>query len=266
MTEPDPPPIEKVPREKPPWTPLRVLVWGVAGFVGVTLLNLFLLDFLDHRSRSRYHRRSEALGDLKQQALAATNYYTVHGVLPPHGTGEPGGPPVAWMTAMLPYMDERAVHESIDFAQPYTAPENAAAFGTEIRTLRSPHRRDHVRPDGLGAAHYAGNRPLFAPAGRLDAIPDGVTYTLLIGEVNVAAGGSAAWGDPANLRSAAAAINTPVGFGGNGRGGNGRGGNGRGGFVIVLADGRAEFINETIDPAVLAALGTPDGGEALDEF
>ena len=250
MTEPDPPL-----REKRPWTGLRVLVWAVAGFVGMTLLNGCLLGWVQSVSHRKTSLLNESLTNVKMQGLSVIIASLSRGGDLPDGRGRPGEPPVSWMTAALPYLDERAVHERIDFSKPYAAPENAAAFATEIRTLRSPHRRDHVRQDGLGAAHYAGNRPLFAPAGRLDDIPDGTSQTLLIGEVNVAAGGSAAWGDPANLRTAAGPINSPVGFGGNGRRG----------FVVVLADGRAEFINETIDPAVLAALGTPDGGEAIDD-
>ena len=159
------------------------------------------------------------------------------------------------MTAILPQMDERDIYESIDFARPFDDPANAAAFGTRVGSYVSPHVRPAPPVGGLSPAHWAGNRPMFAAGGGFDAVPDGVSTTLLLAEVNAATGAPVAWGDPSNLRTADRSLDSPTGFGGNDL---------AGGLIVVLADGRAEWIQDTIDPAVFAALGTPDGGEVVE--
>ena len=237
-----------------PWTGLHALKWGFGALLLATVCNgclLVLFGLSDGRRAPT--RRTEALNDVKNLALATTNYWWPDHAMPPHG--EPAGPPaVSWMTAILPQMDEAELYASIDFDRPFDHPANAAAFATRVSTYSSPHVRPTSMIGGLYPAHWAGNRPLFAAGGGFEAVPDGVSNTLLIGEVNAATGVPTAWGDPANLRTADGPLDSPTGFGGNGRGG----------FVAAMADGRAKFINDGIDPAVLAALGTPDGGETVD--
>lgn len=205
-------------------------------------------------------RTLESQNNVKQQALAVTNAATMSsGAFPstrPAEGDDPAAPPVSWMTEILPFMDQRVLYRNIDFARPFDAPANAAVFGVAVRGYESPDAAADVRPGGLAPAHYAGNRPLFSGDWTFDAVgeADGVTNTLMIGEVNAADGAPAAWGDPDNLRTADAPLNGPTGFGANGAGGK---------IVVAFADGRAALLNPDVDPAVLAALGTPDGGEAI---
>ena len=240
--------------------------WAIAGIVLLCtvvplgcVIGLLVALLVPAVSGARGAARSmESQNNVKMQSLAVTNYATfAGGVFPPHGEADvdPDAPPVAWMTAMLPFMDERPVHRSIDFTKPFDAPENAAAFSFVVPSYTSPDAASDTVPGGLAAAHYAGNEEVFVPGLTLDKVSmaDGVTNTLMIGEVNAASGAPAAWGDPANLRSAAAPLNGPTGFGANGSGG----------IVVAFADGRATQISPEIDPTVLKALGTPDGGERV---
>ena len=64
------------------------------------------------------------------------------------------------------------------------------------------------------------------------------------------------WGHPANARDPAVGLGHPAGFGGPWRGGA---------TNVVLADGAATFLSPDIDPAVLTALATPAGGEAVGD-
>ncbi|MEM9704067.1 MAG: DUF1559 domain-containing protein [Planctomycetota bacterium] len=240
------------------WTPLRILAGSIAAIICVTMLNVVLLPFLFHSTRNKHSRSLESKNNVKHQALAVTNYYTRDGALPPHGKPPaPDAAPVSWMTAMLPMMDERRLYESIDFAEPFDAPANEAAFSKRIYSYVYPGEDEHLA-NGLAAAHYAGNELVFVPDLTLDGIgqADGVTQTLMIGEVNVDTGVPTAWGNPSNLRSAASPINGPTGFGANGPGG----------IVVGFCDGRATLISADIDPAVFKALGTPDGGEEINDW
>ncbi|MFH5804542.1 DUF1559 domain-containing protein [Alienimonas sp. DA493] len=250
------PPAEPPPKQ--PWTPLRILGWAVAGLAGATFFNVMLLPLwgLSVQTRRIHSHATIAQNDVKNQALAVTNYHTGHGAFPPHGgDADPDAPPVAWMTAILPMMDQRALHRSIDFTQPFDAPANAAAFSTAVRSYTSPYVGDAPLSSGLAPAHYAGNELVFLPDLTLDAVrqADGLTRTIMLAEVNAETGAPTAWGDPANLRSASAPINGPTGFGANSPGA----------IVVGFCDGRVTNFNSEIDPAVLAALGTPDGGETV---
>jgi hypothetical protein len=88
----------------------------------------------------------------------------------------------------------------------------------------------------------------------LKEFTDGTATTLLIGEVNA---NFEPWGRPGNARDPARGVNTsPYGFGGP---------LGAGGALFGMADGSVRFVGEGISPAVLRALSTPDGGEAIGE-
>jgi prepilin-type processing-associated H-X9-DG protein len=89
-------------------------------------------------------------------------------------------------------------------------------------------------------------------------ITDGLSNTLLAGEVN---GNFKPWGYPANWRDPALGINkSPDGFGSPWRR--------RKGANFLFADGSIHFIQDDIDPVILKALSTPDGGETSnsDDF
>jgi prepilin-type processing-associated H-X9-DG protein len=63
------------------------------------------------------------------------------------------------------------------------------------------------------------------------------------------------WGKPGNWRDPALGIN---------RRADGFGGPFVGGANFLFADGSVRFIKNTVEPAVLKALGTPDGADPLE--
>jgi len=62
------------------------------------------------------------------------------------------------------------------------------------------------------------------------------------------------WGDPTSLTVPEKVI------------GPGRKSPSTGGTHVLLADGSVRFIPEDIDPEILKALSTPDGGDKIGEF
>ncbi|HBL48512.1 MAG TPA: hypothetical protein DDZ90_34530, partial [Planctomycetaceae bacterium] len=134
-------------------------------------------------------------------------------------------------------------------------------FETRLIVLQSPGMQyDFTEAEGDATgykpAHYAANsRVLSANSGMdLRKIKDGTSYTILAGEVR---SGIKAWGDPTNFRDPTEGINrNPRGFGSPFTGG----------AHVLMGDGSVRFLSEDIDPDILKALSTPQGGEPVGEF
>lgn len=207
-------------------------------------------------------RRSTSKHNLKQIGLALHNYHDMYRQFPVGGTFDKAGQPQhSWATQLLPYLDQKTMYEQINFDQPWTAADNREPFETRLPSLQSPGMPyDFTEAEGEAAgykpAHYAANnRVLSANSGMdLRKIKDGTSNTILAGEVR---SGIKAWGDPTNFRDPTEGINrNPRGFGSKFKGGT----------HVLLGDGAVRFVSEDIDPGVLKALSTPNGGEPVGEF
>jgi hypothetical protein len=146
--------------------------------------------------------------------------------------------------------------ERVDMSLPWNDPKNQKFFRGVIPLLTNPSMPDAPLrdPNGFVLAHYAANcRAMKFGAFRpLNEFTDGTDNTILIGEVNT---NFRPWGDPANVRDPARGINrSPFGFGGPPA---------SAGVLFGMADGSVRFVSESVSPAVLRALATPDGGEAI---
>lgn len=206
-------------------------------------------------------RRSVSKNNLKQIGLALHNYHEFNDRLPPGGIFDRAGQPQhSWITQILPYTDHASLYHKIDFQQPWTAEANRQPFQTKVNLFEIPNRssteRNQKQLNGYMPADYAANAHIMNVNSGLNfkEIKDGLSNTLLVGEVN---SGVKAWGDPTNFRDPILGVNDdPRGF----RGAN------EGGAHFLLGDGSVRFINENIDPAVLKALATPNGGEDVSDF
>lgn len=207
-------------------------------------------------------RRTSSKINLKQIGLALHNYHDTHRLFPVGGTFDKAGQPQhSWVTPLLPYLDQQPLYDQIDFNQPWTAADNRQPFETRLIVLQSPGMPyDFTEAEGKAAgykpAHYAANsRVLSANSGMdLRKITDGSSNTILAGEVR---SDIKAWGDPTNFRDPTEGINrNPRGFGSPFKGG----------AHVLMGDGAARFLSEDIDPEVLKALSTPQGGEPVGEF
>jgi prepilin-type processing-associated H-X9-DG protein len=198
--------------------------------------------------------RTQSLHNLKQIGLALYNYQDTYGSLPPNRFNETGRPMHSWIAASLPYLENAPLYQRIRFDVPWNHAENKAAFAT-VLFLTSPSKREKsINADGYALAAYAGNGWVLGgrPPLRTADFTDGTANTILAGEVNSEL---KPWGDPTNWRDLARGINrVPHGFGSPWKGG----------ANFLFADGTVKFLSDSTDPDVLRALGTPDGGEAVN--
>jgi prepilin-type N-terminal cleavage/methylation domain-containing protein/prepilin-type processing-associated H-X9-DG protein len=198
--------------------------------------------------------RMQSINNLKQIGLGLHAYHEAEGVFPPGGTFDPEGRPLhGWPAMILPFLEQADLYDDIGFGVPWDDPRNASPFRTTVPAYLFPGIPERRDTEGYAVSHYAGNAHLLGgdvPRSQRD-VEDGTSSTLMAGEV---AGGFRPWGDPTNWRDPALGINrSPEGFGSRNPGG----------ANFLLADGSVKFLNDTIDPGVLKALGTPSGGEVV---
>lgn len=221
-----------------------------------------IFEDIHMRGEPQAARRSTSKHNLKQIGLALHNYHDMYRQFPVGGTFDKTGQPQhSWVTQLLPYLDQNTLYEQIDFDQPWTAADNRETFETNFILLQSPGMPyDFTEAEGEATgykpAHYAANsRVLSANSGMdLRNIKDGSSNTILAGEVR---SGIKAWGDPTNFRNPTEGIN---------RSPRGLGSMFKGGAHVLLGDGSVRFLSEDIDPSVLKAISTPNGGEPVGEF
>ena len=202
-------------------------------------------------------RRIVSANQLKQIGLAFHNYEQANHVFPPGGTFTPDGEMRhSWETMLLPYMEGYGDIKP-DMDLPWNHPDNAQYFKVELREFLNPGFRGEHRVDeqGYGLSHYAVNSRVLGPnhAMRTKDVTDGLSNTIFAGEV---ADHFQPWGHPVNWRDPALGINTsPDGFGAPWSDG----------ANFLLMDGSVRFPSNTIDPTVLKALSTPNGGEKIPD-
>ncbi len=114
----------------------------VIAIIGV-LVSLLLPAVQAARSAAR---RVSNKNNLRQIGLALHNYHDVHQTFPSGwiGVDSDGRPNVeagsgfGWAAMILPMMEERALHDQLDFNSPIDSPTNSAGRSTYLSTFRSP--------------------------------------------------------------------------------------------------------------------------------
>ncbi|QDT43306.1 hypothetical protein Pan241w_34060 [Gimesia alba] len=230
-----------------------VLIVGGIFLILVIVIPLILM-IPDFRQEREATRRSAAKHNLKNLALVLHNYYDEQGTFPPGATETPEGLPLhSWQTAILPYIDELNLYQRIDLEQPWNADINKPHFQKVISYYLIPGNDLTKSADGYGLTHYVGNELVLKKNSGISPyqIPDGSSETILILE---AGENFKPWGDPTSIAKPYDVFGSdhksPM----------------VGGTHAVYADGSVRFLSENIDPDILKAISTPDGGEVIGEF
>jgi len=239
-----------------------VVLMFVAGIsaVGITHQTAWLINSPEPLvdSSSEAANRMMSSNRIKQIVLAGHNYQDDHGTLPPGATFDAHGRALhSWQTFLLPYLEQQKdLNLRINFKVAWNEPENRHFFETPVQAFLDPAVKASENASGFALSHYAANARLLGGdvPRSLKNIPDGTSNTIFAGE---AEGNYKPWGYPANWRDPALGIHAgPDSFGGPFPGG----------AVFAFADGSVHFLVKGIDPKVLKALSTPDGGEEIKNF
>jgi hypothetical protein len=258
---------DPVPRWQPRWTAMilaLVVLMFVAGIsaVGITHQTTWLLRAREPLTESRgggrqLLARMTSSNNLKILAIGAHNHHDDRKTFPPGGTFDARGNALhGWQTLLLPYIEENNLFKQIDLSVPWHHPRNATPLRTTVKAYRHPLVEQETDEASYALSHYAANARILnggKPRTR-DSITDGTAYTILAGEVWTH---YHPWGHPTNWRDPSRGIHTtPDSFGSPHRS--------EGTTLFVMADGSVRTIRNTVSPAVLKALSTPDGGERVE--
>ncbi|MCH9724084.1 MAG: DUF1559 domain-containing protein [Planctomycetes bacterium] len=226
----------------------------ILGIICIFLFITIQIAIQIYPFRTSGRPRSATRNNLKQIGLALHNYHEQHGTFPPGAIISVSGKPYhSWLTLILPFLEQSALHQKVDFNKPWNDPFNQKLFRQEVSFFLKPSITDKYSPKGYALSHYVGNELVLKQNKgiRLQDIKDGASNTIVAVEIGEQ---FKPWGDPANIAN-------PVNIIGVGKKSPATGGN-----HVLLSDGSVRFFSEDVDPAILKALSTPGGGEIVGDF
>ena len=223
-------------------------------------------------------RRTVCQNHLKQIGLALQTYHSAHDEFPVGGTwwqvtSDPRDTQIAWSAFLLPFLEQNATFQQLDFDETFDSPANASAAETVIETYICPSStRGSELSQGRGPCDYGGmygeriSGPNDPPKGLMiyrDAkshrdILDGSSNTIIVAEDSGFSDGQ--WINGRNVFDQAFAINAAPAFENDIRSRH------PGGANAVFADGHVRFLPEEMNLTSLAAICTRAGQEVVNDF
>ncbi len=206
---------------------------------------------------------------LRQIGIGAVGYEESYNGFPVGRTESATGEPLhGWPILLAAFLSVGP--EGVDFGRPWNQPPNDRLFRCQVHDFVNPAMPGRLFDrDGYGLNHFAANVHVF-PVHRyqpeetkfygvrglsLNDIHDGAGNTIFFG---TARGNFKPWGSTDGMRDPMLGINrSPDGFGGA---------PGSPAAIFLMGDGSTRNVNPNVDPAVLRALATPNGGEPAEHY
>lgn len=193
-------------------------------------------------------RRMQCSNNLKQIALALLNYETQFHSLPPaYTTDESGRRLHSWRTLVLPYLEQRALYDSIDLSKPWDDPVNQTAAATVVPVYACPT----AGPVSVATVYQVIVDPSSAFPGatptKLASIRDGFSNTVAVTETSVT--NAVPWMSPqdSDMQEFISPGKTHH----------------VGGSSCAMVDGASHFLSSSLDATTRRSLVTRSGGEMI---
>jgi prepilin-type processing-associated H-X9-DG protein len=193
-----------------------------------------------------------------QIGLALLAYHAQHERFPPAVfTDNHGKPMLSWRAAILPYLDRPDLFYAFNSKQPWDSPQNRDRANTRLEffhcpsdpdTTANPTETNYVRIVGKDTVGGMPNEAV-----KLSDITDGPSKTIMVVEVS---GLHINWAEPRDvtvdefMEIVAKGRSSPHG----------------GAFNALMADGRVQLIENTIDPKTLRSLLLRNDGEPVGDI
>ena len=198
-------------------------------------------------------RRSQCAINLTKIGLAMHDYHRASGTFPPAFSKSPDGKPLlSWRVHILPFLGQKALYDEFHKDEPWDSEHN--------KTLISRMPAVYTCPSGSRTTAKEGKTTYLTPRGPSTTFPvdhaieirdieDGTSNTILVVDASDAA--AVTWTKPDDW-DISVELKVRSLFGHHPKGTN-----------IGFADGRVQFLKETVSPKVLHNLTTRNGGEII---
>jgi prepilin-type N-terminal cleavage/methylation domain-containing protein/prepilin-type processing-associated H-X9-DG protein len=228
-------------------------------------------------------RQAQCKNNLRQIGIALLSYHEMRGRFPAGCQDTtrhpvfgyvvwPPAPPYgeyAWSAFLLPYLEQEAIYQQIDFSQTFDAASNEVPAGRAIPVYLCPSTVRRALPAGQidyggltgeqitqpGSPNLSAGLLIYDQPFAIRQIEDGASRTLMVAEDT--RGPDKRWVHGRNIFAQMWGINDPAGDGDNEIRSDHSGG-----ALGLFADGHVLLLADQIELPVLAGLITRAGGES----
>jgi prepilin-type processing-associated H-X9-DG protein len=202
-------------------------------------------------------RRAQSVNNMKQIGLALHNFESANGHFPADVKDKNGKRLLSWRVRLLPFLEQQPLFAEFHLDEPWDSPHNRELVARMPASLAVPG--SDSEPGTTFYRGFSGERTIFDPkvpdGTRLAAITDGTSNTLAVIEAKEAVIWTKPDSDiPFDAKAKPEGLTPLMGS---------LGGHFPGGFNVLFCDGSVRFIRMSINPFVLQALITRNGGEVI---
>jgi len=196
--------------------------------------------------------RVRSANNLKQLMLALHNYHDVHGRFPTDSRDKDGKPLLSWRVLILPYIEQDSLYKEFRLNEAWDSGHNKKLVAQMPKTLRSPRQAAALKDRTTYLAPLGKGFIWDDPKGlKITEIADGTSNTIALVEADDER--AVIWSKPEDI-----SIDVKNPFAG-------LLGHYVEGVQTAFADGSVRFIRKSIDPKMIWAMFTRDGGEVIKE-
>ena len=199
-------------------------------------------------------RRSQCTNNEKQIALAMHNYLSAYGAFPAAYVASPEGKPLlSWRVLILPFLEQKELYDEFHLNEPWDSPHNKALIAKMPKTYVCPSADPKLAAEGKTAYLTPRAKESVFPGAmgvKIAEITDGTSNTILV--VDAADSKAVTWTKPDDWETTE---KDPW---------NGLLGHHLDGINACFADGAVRFLKMSIDPTMLWAIITKNGGEVIN--
>lgn len=240
----------------------RITIWALQAFGWLALVAVLssILVFLFWPAFQDVKQRRDVIASMNQLqkiARALNNYAMEHGSYPPAIIYDATGKPMhSWRVLLLKHLGYESLYQQYDLEEPWDSEKNSALLVDCPGVYISPFVGDALATE-TSYMLITGQGTLFPESAPLqpDQIGDGRGNTLLVVEV---ANLTHEWMKPKDIPYAK--LNHKIGASGD----NAIGGLHAEGAAGAFADGQGAWLPKDLDPILLDAIITPNGGEPVN--
>ncbi|MGD9636218.1 MAG: DUF1559 domain-containing protein, partial [Pirellulales bacterium] len=196
-------------------------------------------------------RRNQSINNEKQLILAMHNYHDTRKSFPAHASYSPDGKPLlSWRVQLLPFLGEGELYSQFKLDEPWDSEHNRALVAKMPAVFDNPNVNAPGKTDYLALVGPHCVMDGSAQGTNIRQITDGTSNTVIVVEAD--ADRAVEWTKPEDI---AFNPNDPKAGILKLR---------PGGASAGFADGHVQFISVDVDPGLLKALATRDGGEVTN--